>query len=173
MLGKFVRILLALTTIAPISVSLAFLFSRERKYEWAVGAFLFCLFLGWLARRIIDRASAKLEILPVTIIKAKSADKEVIGFFVTYALPLILRGQSSPDLPGWLFAVAMLIFVLWGTHTLQVNPVLGVMGFHFYEVEVKGGITYLMITRKKISNILSVASVVQLSEYGVLESNRK
>ncbi|MGA7778246.1 MAG: hypothetical protein WCA85_11115 [Paraburkholderia sp.] len=173
MLSRLVRILLALTAIAPLSISLAYLFARDKKYVWAALAFSCCLLLGAAARWIIARASSTLETLPVVILKARSADKEVIGFFVAYALPLVLRGQSAPDFGGWLFAGGMLLFVLWGTHTLQVNPVLGVMGFHFYEVDTKGGITYLMITRRKISNILSVENVVQLSEYGILEAHKK
>ena len=170
MLGRLVRILLALTAIAPLSVSLAYVFASQRNFAWAAVAGACCVSLGFVALWIIQRASERLERLPIVIQKAKSADKEVISFFVAYALPLVFRGQSAPDLEGWLVAGAMLLFVLWSTHAIQVNPVLGVMGFHFYEVEAQGGITYLMITRRKISNVLSVHQVVQLSEYGILEA---
>jgi hypothetical protein len=67
----------------------------------------------------------------------------------------------------------MLMFVLWSTHSLQVNPVLGMLGFHFYEVETKDGITFLMISRRKISNVKSIQYVVQLTEYGILEWQQK
>ena len=170
MLSKAVRIILALTAIAPLSVSLAYEFAVGRKFAWAFAAAACCAALGLIALWIIRAASNRLEQLPITIQKAKSADKEVIGFFVAYALPLLFRGQAAPDLAGWLVAGTMLLFVLWSTHALQVNPVLGVLGFHFYEVEAKGGITYLLITRRKINNVLSVARVVQLSEYGILEA---
>jgi hypothetical protein len=170
MLGRLIRILLALTAIAPLSVSLAYVFASQRNFVWAAVAALCCIGLGAIALWIIRRASETLEQLPIVIQKAKSADKEVIGFFVAYALPLVFRGQTAPDLAGWLVAAAMLLFVLWSTHAIQVNPVLGVMGYHFYEVEAKGGVTYLMISRRKISNVMSVSSVVQLSEYGVLEA---
>jgi hypothetical protein len=70
---------------------------------------------------------------------------------------------------AWLVAGAMLLFVLWSTHALQVNPVLGLFGFHFYEIESIDGVTYLLISRRKISNVMSVRQVVQLSEYGLLE----
>jgi hypothetical protein len=174
MLSRLVRILLALTAISPLSVSLAFQFARSRNYEWAALAFGLCLGLGFLARSIIGFAASRLETLNVAILKAKSADKEVIGFFIAYALPMIFRGQpSSPDLVAWLFAAAMLLFVLWGTQSMQVNPVLGVMGFHFYEVDTDGGVTYLMITRRRINNVLTIKSIVQLSEFGILEADKK
>jgi hypothetical protein len=169
-LSRVVRILFALTAIAPISISLAFVFVREQKFQFALIALLACIALGGISRSIIDKASSKLERMPIEIKKVKSADKEVVGFVVAYVLPLVLREPAALDLSTWVVAGAMLLFVLWGTHSMQVNPVLGVMGLHFYEVETSKGITYLFITRRRINNVQSVAQVVQLSEYGILEA---
>ena len=173
MLGKLVRVLLALTAIAPLSISLAYVFARDKNLQFAIVAALVCVLFGATAIWVIDRAGQKLERLPVTINKAKSADKEVIGFFVAYALPLLFRSGGIPDLGAWLMAAAILLFVLWSTHAMQVNPVLGVFGFHFYEVESADGITYLLITRRRINSVQSIKSIVQLSEYGVLEASNK
>lgn len=176
MLGRLLRVLLALTAIAPLSVSLTYIYAvKDQNYQFAAIAVCFCVLFGAGSMWIIEKAQERLERLPVSIKKAKSADKEVIGFFVAYALPLVFRGQSSPDLGAWIVAGLMLLFVLWSTHSLQVNPVLGMFGFHFYEVETADGITYLLITRRKISNVLNIGHVVQLSEYGILEaaSNKK
>lgn len=174
MLGRLIRIMLALTAIAPISVSLAYIYAaKDHNYQLAAIAAFSCLLLGALALWIIERAQAGLERLPVTIKKAKSADKEVIGFFVAYALPLVFRGQSTPEPGAWLLAAGMLLFVLWSTHSLQVNPVLGIFGYHFYEVETADGITYLLISKRRINSALAIKHVVQLSEYGILEAPTK
>lgn len=171
MLGKLIRVLLALTAVAPLCVSLAYVYAaKERNLQMAVIAALSCVLLGALSLWIMRAASLRLERLPIAIQKAKSADKEVLGFFVAYALPLIFKGPASPELDAWLMAGGMLLFVLFSTHSMQVNPVLGIFGYHFVEVETKDGITYLLITKRKINNVKSIASVVQLSEYGVLES---
>ncbi|SAI26211.1 Uncharacterised protein [Bordetella ansorpii] len=173
MLGRLVRILLALTAVAPLSIPLAYLYARQQQFLWAALALAGCLALGGLAWIIIVQASRRLEPLPIAIVKAKSADKEVLAFFIAYALPLIFRNPvSAPSLDGWLFAMLLLVFVLWSTHTLQVNPVLGLLGFHFYEAEAQGGITYLLITRREITNLKSIGHVVQIGEYGVLEARR-
>lgn len=170
MLGVTVRILLALTAAAPISISLAYVFaSRTQNYWLAAVAAFSCLLLGASALQIIQMAGRKLEVLPIAIQKVKSADKEVIGFFVAYALPLLFKGEASASIDAWLLAVGMLVFVLMTTHSLQVNPVLGVFGYHFYEAETKDGITFLLISQRKINNVKSIGRVVQLSEYGVLE----
>lgn len=171
MLGRFIRLLLALTAIAPLSVSLAYIYAtKDQNFQMAFIAGCFCVLLGAGSLWIIGMAQARLERLPITIKKAKSADKEVIGFFVAYALPLVFRGQSSLDVGAWAVAACMLFFVLWSTHSLQVNPVLGLFGYHFYEVETADGITYLLISKRRIGNALTIKYVVQLSEYGILEA---
>jgi len=171
LLNKLVRVLFALTAVAPLAVSLAYVFARQNALWYAGGAVLASLTLAWISKEVISAASRRLERVPITIKKAKSADKEVLGFFVAYALPLIFRGQGSPDLGEWIVAGVMLLLVLWGTHSLQVNPVLGLLGFHFFEVEADDGITYLLITERRIDAAKSVTTVVQLSEYGILEAN--
>lgn len=172
MLGNLIRVLLALTAVAPLAISLSYIYAaKEHNYKLALIAAIACVGLGGLSLKIISWAGARLEHLPITVQKAKSADKEVLGFFVAYALPLIFKGASAPDLETWLVAAAMLLFVLFSTHSMQVNPVLGMFGFHFYEVETRDGITYLLITRRKINNVKSVTHIVQLSEYGILEAS--
>ena len=171
MLNKLIRVVFALTAVAPLAVSLAYVFAREDALWYAGGALVVSLVLAWISTEVVSAACRRLERVPITIKKAKSADKEVLGFFVAYALPLIFRGQSAPDLGAWIVAGAMLLLVLWGTHSLQVNPVLGLLGFHFFEVETDDGITYLLITKRRIDAAKSVTTVVQLSEYGVLEAN--
>lgn len=172
MLGRFLRVLLALTAIAPLSISFAYIYAaKEHSYGYAFIAATSCVVLAVMSYWIIDKCRSELERLTIKIKKAKSADKEVIGFFVAYALPLIFRGQSAPDLDAWLMAGGMLLFVLWSTHSMQVNPVLGMFGFHFYEVETEDGITFLMITRRKINHVKSITTVVQISDYGILEAN--
>ncbi len=171
MLGRVIRVLFAITAMAPISISLAYVYATREHQFWLAGAaILCCLLLGFTAHWIITEAGKRLGRLPVKLKKAKSADKEVISFVVAYALPLLFRGDGGLDLGAWLIATLMMAFVLMTTHTLQVNPVLGLFGFHFYEVETEGGVTYLLIAKRQINNILSVTTVVQLSEYGILEA---
>jgi hypothetical protein len=173
MLGKLIRVLFALTAVAPLSVSLAYVFAvKGQNFQWAAIAVLLCLLLGALSLSIVRQAREKLEALPIVVKKAKSADKEVIGFFVAYALPLLFKGDAAPDFGAWGLAALLLLFVLWSTHAIQVNPVLGLFGYHFYEVETSDAITFLLITRRKINHALAVKQVVQLSEYGILDAEK-
>jgi hypothetical protein len=171
MLSKFIRVFFALTAISPLSISLAYIYAvHEKNLLYAGIAILVCIALGLLSIAIVHRARSNLERLPIVVQKAKSADKEVIGFFIAYVLPLVFKGESAPELGAWILAAAILLFVLWSTHSLQVNPILGMLGYHFYEVETKDGITFLLITRRNITNVKTIHHVVQLTEYGVLDA---
>ena len=92
-----------------------------------------------------------------------------LGFYVAYAMPLLFRDMSSLDFGLITVAVVMFIFVIWSTGTFQVNPVLGLLGYHFYEVELKGGISYLLVTRRRIDDLSSISNVNQLSDHALLD----
>ncbi len=174
MLGKPTRVLLAFTAIAPVSVSLAYIFfSHGISLLYVCMCLLLCIVLGLYSSWVIHKAAEDFQSLPITIKKAKSADKEVLGFFVAYALPLMFKGDVNPDIGAWAIAGLMLVLVLWTTHALHVNPVLGVIGFHFYEVETQEGVTYLLITKRAINNLKSLKTVVQITEYGILDNSIK
>ncbi|WP_122682237.1 hypothetical protein [Pseudomonas viridiflava] len=174
MLGKPTRVILALTAIAPVSVSLAYIFfSHGINFAYVFLCLFICIALGFYSSWVIHKAARDFQALPIVIKKAKSADKEVLGFFVAYALPLMFRGDVNPDVGAWIIAGLMLVLVLWTTHALHVNPVLGVIGFHFYEVETQEGVTYLLITKRAISNLKSLRAVVQITEYGILDNSIK
>lgn len=171
MLGRTMRLLFAVTAMAPVSISLAYVYGARGSNLWLSAlAVVCCISLGLLAHLIITKSSTDLPKLPITLKKAKSADREVVGFVVAYVLPLLFRGDPSVDLGAWVVGGLMLLFVLYSSHTLLVNPVLGVFGFHFYDVETEDGVSYLLITKRQINDILSVTTVVQLSEHGILES---
>jgi len=122
-----------------------------------------------MARYIINFSKKNLEILNVKIKKAKSTDKEVISFCISYALPVIFRSSSASDLNSWLFASFLLFSVLWMTNAMPANPVLGLLGYHFYEVDLDSGVGYVLITKKSITHIKQIERVVQIGDYGILE----
>lgn len=171
MLSRLVRLLLALTAMAPISISLSYSFAtRGNNLQLAFIAATACVLLGLTSLWVIQKCQHNLERIPIKIEKAKNSDKEVIGFFIAYALPLVFRGQASAELGEWMLAAGMLLFVLWSTNSIQVNPVLGIFGYHFYEIETQEKVTFTLITKSRITRVNQIKQVVQLSEYGILES---
>lgn len=169
MLSRLLKTYFVATALSPICFSLAYIaYQRKNNIELCILFVSIAVLLGASSFKIIELAKTKLEILPVTIKKAKSTDKEVIGFFVAYVLPIVFK-NSNFDAGSMTMFVLLLAFVIWGTHSFQVNPLLGVFGYHFYEVDTESGITFVLVTKKKIVNIKSIGKVVQLTEYMVLE----
>lgn len=170
MLSRLIRLVFALTGVAPLLVSVSYVQAeRHHAFQAAAIAAFACILLAALSVKIIQLAGSRLERLPVKVKKAKSADKEVIGFYIAYALPLLLRDSSLDDAGALVIAFVLLAFVLWSTRSFQVNPVLGIFGYHFYETELEDGMTYLLVTQRKLNDLKRVSDVAQLSEHGLLD----
>lgn len=169
MLGRVFRVMLSLTAVCPVFLSLAYIEFENKKYSYLF-LFLFLFFIVvFVAWYIIKKSKEKLEKIPITITKAKTTDKEVISFCISYALPIIFRANSVANIDTWLVAAFILFVVLWTTDAMPANPVLGFLGYHFYEVDSGSGVGYVLITKKRISNVQQINQVVQIGEYGILD----
>jgi hypothetical protein len=171
MLSNFLKLFLVSTALAPIFFSLAFLSYRDGD-ALAAGLYLgvtVALTAGCVA--LLRGAKKKLEVLPFSITSATTADREVIGFLLAYVMPLVLSQTGAVTLDGWTITFLVVLFagVVWGTHSYDFNPVLGILGYHFYEVQTQGGINYVLITRRKIVSVREITKVVHLTEYVVMD----
>lgn len=169
MLSSLFRIIFSLTAVAPVFISLSYIFFKENNFISSFVSISICLLLGLISAWILEKSACSLEILSVKIKKAKNSDKETIGIYVAYVLPLLFKGQTNGDMGVWVLAVTLLIFVVWTTSALQINPLLSFFGFKFYEVETEDGMTYTLIARRRINDISTISSVVQISDYGLME----
>lgn len=176
MLGKLAKALLVCTSIAPVLFTLAFIEFRDGNF-WFGGAryVLIASLLAVVCWAVLHAADRQLQVVPFKISSASTADKEVLGFLLTYVIPLLFAGTGANattlDVGTITFLILLFGFVVWGTHAYDFNPLMGVLGFHFYEVTNSQGISYVLISRKHIVNVKDVGCVVQLTEYVVLEKS--
>ena len=183
MLNKTAKLALVVTSLAPICLTLWFVeFSSawrstltlwlNIKSNWHIGwKYLFATVLMSLLCFVLVWLSGKnLEKLPVKIKAVKTVDKEIVGFLLVYLLPLISRTNSTVSVPVVIFIAVFFFFIILNSHAYHFNPLLGFFGYHFYEVIIEGDITYVLITRKNITACKSIAHVVQLTEYMILEA---
>lgn len=119
-------------------------------------------------------ASRQLELHDVKVESASSADREVVGFLIAYILPLALASGTTFQVDCWAIAYLVGLFglVVWGTHSYDFNPLLGLLGYHFYEVATDDGITYVLITKRTLVSVRQVTRVAQLTEYVLLDKGR-
>jgi RsiW-degrading membrane proteinase PrsW (M82 family) len=98
---------------------------------------------------ILAVARRGLQVEPVGIKKATRLDKEALAFLVTYALPLIAQGDDRTNLAALVVFVAVVGLVLVQLQILHVNPLLGILGYHFYEIERADGDSALVVSRSR------------------------
>lgn len=186
MLNRLAKLALVSTALAPICLTLWFVelsnawqsalpFADNVGAHWRAGiAYLFAaLVLSGLCLGLVWLSSSRygLERLPVKIKSVKTADKEIVGFLLVYLLPLINQSHNSISLSVLIFVALIFFVIVYNSHAYHFNPLLGFFGYHFYEVTIEGGITYVLITRQNITNCKAVSQVVQLTEYMILDAN--
>jgi len=170
MLRRPYKLFLVSTSLAPIFLTLGFL--AARKSQWLLA----CCWIGLvilivsLTDRLIRAALQQLEVRELRIDSARTSDREVISFLIAYVMPLALTG-SVKEVDGWSVAFVVLLFgiVVWGTHAYDFNPLLGLLRYHFFEVKNKSGVTYILITKRKIVSVEQITKVVQLADYVLLD----
>jgi len=174
MLSKLIKILFVLTSFSPVFLTLWFAeFSKRWEIKDGWYYLLWSILLSILCFMIMGISRRKLESMPVKITAISTSDNETIGFIIVYLLPLI--NQTSMQINVYLLFFIMLIFFisLFTTNSYHFNPVLGLYGYHFYEVTIEGGITFVLVTKKNMINTKEVNNVVQISEYMILEVGEK
>ena len=174
MLSKLTKVLLVSTSFSPVFLTLWFAeFSKawELKEGWFYLAI--AILLSILCFTIMKIARKKLESIPVKITAISTSDKETVGFIIVYLLPLINQTPVQVNLYLLFFILLIFFISLFTTNSYHFNPVLGMFGYHFYEVTIEGGITYVLVTKKNLTNTKKVNNVVQISEYMILEVGEK
>ena len=95
-----------------------------------------------------------LKSLPVqdlTTQKVKPADKEVLAFLLSYLLPFFNKDNTEfvGEMLTSVTIVVIIGLIIYHSSAYTFNPILALMGYHFYEVECSG-MTYLLITRQQL-----------------------
>lgn len=130
--------------------------------------FLVCLALAlvWLCDLVIKQSAIKLAVNPVKVTSVKPADKEIIGFVLAYLLPLA-RGSAFEGFP---MLVVLVVFfgVIMTSNSYHMNPLLGFLGYHFYEVTVEG-VGYVLISKRNLHDTTGINKVVSITDYMLLD----
>jgi len=141
------------------------------KNNWTFGlGYLFVAIALIVIFLIILRlAKSRLEILKISIEEIKTADNETISFIIVYLLPLANGVTDNFNIPVLIFVAIFFFFIVMTTNSYHFNPLINLTGYHFYEIKIKGGITYILLSKKNVSTSKSIKEVYQLTEYMILE----
>ncbi|HET9227069.1 MAG TPA: hypothetical protein VFR31_10405 [Thermoanaerobaculia bacterium] len=171
MLSKFAKLLLVATSLAPILLTHAFISALNRRWTAAavgLGVAVGLTFICWL---ILSAARKQQQTLPLGKVKQlQAADTQIIGFVITYLLPLAKPQETPDDIRVLLFILFILGLAFWNSNAYHFNPLLGLLGYHFYEVTFCNDIKFVLITKRSLYDTQAVSEIVQLTEYVVLDT---
>lgn len=173
MFTRFAKLLLVGTSLAPVlgAVAVNQIAAGEPWTAWigwlatALGCIGVCALMLRLARTNGERQ-------PLLISEAESSDHEMLGFLLAYLMPFVASDKLGFT-GEWLTGayILLLIFLAVGHgDTRHFNPVLGLLGYHFYSVKTTGGLPFLLITRRVLRRTDEPLTVVQLTDSIYLET---
>ncbi len=184
MLNRLTKILLVATSLAPILLTYWFTgqvnsynnslsWLENLKCNWNIGISLLIttIILTSFCRLIIFQAKKHLEVIPIEIDEIKTSDNEALGFVLVYLLPLAGQVTNNFNLPVLIFIGALFFFIVATSNAYHFNPLLSILGYHFYEVKLKSGVTYIMISKRNLRKSKKIEKVGLLTEYMIIDKS--
>jgi hypothetical protein len=169
MLGFVARLLFTTTAIAPVALVYAYaLWVDDKRYlagiVAAIAVLLVLVALLFLAG-VFKRFSKSVQ----TLTSAETADQENVAFLLLYVSPLFTDSVGSLNFPIVIPVVLLFIVVVMSGNNYHFNPLLNIFGWHFYKVNTPDNVSRVLITRRSIRNVVGDVTVVQLSDYVIME----
>lgn len=173
MLSGVAKTTLTSTAIAPVLLTYGWVAYQDGEAQTAVVLVIACLALACVCIWLLRYAKSNLERMKFEAVSVEAADRENIAFLLLYLLPLFTAQFDALNWQVWLPAVLIFAAVVATGYNYHFSPLLGLMGWHFYKVGTKEGVTYVLITKRQMKSASEVISVGQLTEYIVIELGDK
>ncbi len=153
MLNQFAKLLLVGTSLSPVlgAVAVNQVALGKPWADWLpwLAAGLLLVFICWALLRYLA-ANAQSQLL--TLAQFENNDKEVLAFLLTYLLPFIsakdMAFQGQWLTVAYIFAVISMVIVHAGA--FHFNPVMGLLGYHFYGIKNGDGVSLLLISKAEL-----------------------
>lgn len=150
-MNHFTKLLLIATSLSPLlgAVAVNQWANGESKWWGWVLATILLVFICWGLLVILSR---KLSKNTFTVQEFESQDKEVLVFLLTYLLPFISSDKLSFT-GEWFtggYIIAIILISLMHADAFHFNPMMSLMGYHFYSVKGPDNLSYLLITTDPI-----------------------
>ena len=169
MYSKIIKTVLVLTGLVPIAMVYAWVAISEGDYWiafWLIIGFSVLVSACWA---ILTHSRGNIEAMPFKYTTVEPADQENISFVLLYLSPLFVNKMSEVNLNVLIPSAIVYAALIATSYTFQYNPLISLMGWHFYKVASTEGVTYILLTTKKINNLDQIAEVGQLTGYMLLD----
>lgn len=171
MLSRIAKIFLVLTSVAPavLTYAVAAVFMGEITIATKLLGTVIILVLFCIA--ILRYARHNLEKMNLRATSVEVADQESIGLLLVYLLPLLRPQFEFTEINLWMCFIFLLVFALFlsVSYGYHFNPLLGFLGWHFYKIKTQEGVTYVLITKKRLRSVTETIEIGQLTEYILID----
>ncbi|WP_421723366.1 hypothetical protein [Bauldia sp.] len=169
MFSKIAKLLLVASSIAPVGIVYAWVSAVESDYKSAIIILLVSFLLFLFCLYIVTRAQEYVEIERFRATTIEAADRENIAFLILYISPLFAAQFSSLNWYLWVPTIVIFGLITATGYSYHFNPLLGLMGWHFYKVQSTEGVVFVLITKKYLRTSADEFEVCQLTEYILLD----
>lgn len=169
MLNWLAKLLLTSTAIAPVLITYAWVAYQANETWQAAFLLAACLLLIVICILMLRYSKKHLERVKFSATTVEAADRENMGFLLLYLLPLFTAQFTALNWQVWVPAIITFAAVVATGYSYHFNPLLGLMGWHFYKVSTKEGVTYVLVTKRQLRNATETIEVGQLTEYIVID----
>lgn len=166
----FVKLALVITTIAPVWITLAFLYWNDSQYLNASVISIAALLLCLVANFVVKSSPSKFTKTKADAVSIKPADKEISGYFVAYMLPILGGGKYFLEPSVAIFFSIVFFIFIWFSKSFYANPILAIFKYKFYEITTTNGNTYLLLTKREIRDPTKINRVVSITSHTRLET---
>lgn len=172
-LSFLVRLVLAATAIVPIGFIYGFvaIFQSQQKiacFSLLISCFLVCA--CWVFLRFIEKSPRAGSTEKHKITTVEPADRENIAIILFYLAPLFTSDISKINWEIWFIAIITFLFIEMTSHSYFFNPLLNMLGWHFYRVGTPEGVTRILISRKTLNRGGGEIAGIQLSAYVIWDN---
>ena len=166
MLANFV---LTGASLAPVLFVYAMVALLEGDFAPAVALSMVGMLLIGLGLVLLTFIKVRLEKFDFSFDKVEVADRESVGLLVVYLLPLLRTSFSDLEFLVLVPAVAIFLALALTGYNYHFNPLLRLLGWHFYKAGTPEGVTYILITRRNLRSSVGSITVGQLTGYTMID----
>ncbi|WP_423142853.1 hypothetical protein ACOYW6_05755 [Parablastomonas sp. CN1-191] len=169
MFSRVAKLLLVLSAIAPVGLVYAWVAFRDGYLGVAISLLIACGLLTALCAVLLSRARSLIERFNFQFSTVEAADRENIAFMLLYLSPLFTAEFGQLNLDLLIPTLAIFSLMTATGYNYHFNPLLGLIGWHFYKVSSVEGVSYVLVTKKQIRNTAQISNVGQLTEYILID----
>jgi MFS family permease len=172
MLNTLAKLLLVSTAMSPVlgAVAVNQFARREPLIRWGpwLAVALLMVFLCWA---LLQYAAKNAQKHQFHIKEFERNDQEVLAFLLAYLLPFV-ASENMSFTGEWLtgaYILGIIFLVIAHAGAFHFNPVMGLLGYHFYAVKNGEGVSHLLISKIELQRPGTDLQTVRLAHHIYLQ----